>query len=810
MIAATDPEDQNPVLLPGSRDWDFGYALAVRLADTEPFPTLGQVGPVVEVDGPERFARTILRIPVQSSALAGIDESSIRVFWVAPEGAVRMVIADSGYASGLGYVWAAVQQAGRYVAIGLPRDRVVRGLLGELTAARAATATDPTRAGLFRQRVIAPLRAMSADNLRELRAAYAADDLATRADPRAAMEAKRGRAGRIEPPDLPGGLSTAEFITRLEALGALPDGLPEEQLITNGFASIDPDPAASPPITCAEPRPPTDVVVDVFHRIPRAAPGIPATANWWMYHHDPQHTGGVTDSHIARANVANLRLRYRLLLDGPVVSVPAVVDNTIYVGVGNSRRAFQQRGGTLYAIDLLTGVTRASFTLNTPLLGGSRQGMAGIAGTPAVLGGRVYVSGLDGCLYCLDAVTLAPIWITNLRRADPLHNQPVTHAVAAEGWSSPLVVNGCVYVGFGESESNTFGFVYCVDAITGVIRWLFCTTLFPGMTDNEPNIVPRSVAGLFPMPPPYTVGPDPVFRGGSPWSSVAYDPVSNRIVVGTGNVLPQGPVPQPKYSLGVLSLDAATGRNPRFFQPTNADNYRPDDSDCDVAPGPLLYYDYVNGRRLVAIGSKNGSFFVLDADTLAPVAKRQLLPRIGGNGGFPGDTGQPIPTVDPHPPAPEGGARTENFYGIFSTAAVSYAQRRLFVGVGGFAFGIGTPGIDTPTTAFMRALDWENLTDHWPMQVGPDQVSRYFISRPPMYTTPGEAGFSSPVLVNDLVFLSTSRPGLYAFETETGLGLWSAPGFGPPIPNSFTLGPVIFGDFVIVGSANLGLLVYAL
>ncbi len=795
MTATTEPEDQNPVLLPGSSGWDLSGVLKVRGAGAESVPSLDQVGSVIEVDGPARFARTILRIPIQPSALTGIDETSVRVFRVSPAGSASAAIADSAYAPGLGYVWAAIEQPGRYVAIGLPRDPVMRGLLGELSMTRAATPPGPARASLVRERVIAPLRTLSTGELRDLRAAYAADNVATGADPKAAMGARRGRAGRVEPSDLPGGMSTAQFIARLETLAGLPEGLPEERLISGGFASIDL--AVSPPITRAEPTPPI-----------ARAPGIPATANWWMYHHDPQHTGVATDSHIARWNVANLRLRYRLPLDGPVVSVPAVVDNTVYVAIGNSRRAFQQRGGTLYAIDLLTGITRASFTFNTPLLGGSRQGMAGIACTPTVVDGRLYVSGLNGHLYCLDAVTLAPIWITDLRRADPLHHQPVTHAVAAEGWSSPLVVNGCVYIGFGESESNTFGFVYCVDALTGVVRWLFCTTLFPGMTENEPNIVPRSVAGLYPMPPPYRVGPDPAFRGGSPWSSVAYDPVSNRILVGTGNVLPQGPVPQPKYSLGVLSLDADTGRNPRFFQPTNADNYRPDDSDCDVAPGPLIYS--ANGRRLAAIGSKNGSFFVLDADTLAPVAKRQLLPRFGGNGGFPGDTGQPIPAVDPHPPDPETGRRTENFYGIFSTAAVSYAQKRLFVGVGGFAFGVGTPGIDTATTAFLRALDWEDLTDHWPMQVGPDQVSRYIVSRPPMYTTPGEAGFSAPVLVNDLVFLSTSRPGLYAFDSEMGLGVWSAPDFGPPLPNSFTLGPVVFGDFVVVGSANLGLLVYAL
>jgi outer membrane protein assembly factor BamB len=794
MSSAHDAEAMNPVLLPGSPGVELSQDLTVRRSDAAIPPlTMGDVGPIVEITGPGRFPRAILRIPLDQESLRGIDEATIRMFRRDVDFQSEMV-ADSGYAKGLDYAWAMVEQPGLYVAIGLPRDRVARGLIGELAGVRGAMS--PQAHAVLRRRVVTQLATMPLDRLNELRGALAADDAATGADPKTAFAARRGRAGRIEPPDLPGGMTLPDYLAQLGALvEAIPQGLPEERLITSGVASIDL--AASPPVTGR----------DVGPTISRA-PGIPATANWWMYHHDPQHTGVVTDSHIARANVAYLRFRYRLPLDGPVVSVPAVVDNTIYVGVGNSRRAVQQRGGTLYAIDLVTGAIRNSFTFNTPPLGGSRQGMAGIASTPAIVGGRVFVSGQDGYLYCLDAATLIPVWITNLRHADPLHNQPVTHQVAAEGWSSPLVVNGRVYVGFGESESNTFGFVYCLDALTGTVLWLFCTTVFPGMAENEPNIVPRSVAGLNPMPPPFRVGPDPQFRGGSPWSSCAYDPVSDRIVVGTGNVLPQGPVPQPRYSLGVLSLDASTGRNPRFFQPANADNYRPDDSDCDVPPGPLLYR--VGDRRLLAIGSKNGSFFVLDADTLTPVARRQLLPRIGGNGGFPGDTGQPIPAVDPHPPDPEEGQRTENFYGIFSTAAVSYPLKRLFVGVGGFAFGVGTPGIDSPTTAFMRALDWENLTDQWQTQIGSDQVTRYVVPQPPMYTTPGEAGFSSPVLVNDLVFISTSRPGLYAFDQETGLALWSAQGFGPPVPNSFTLGPVVFGDYVVVGSANLGLTTYSL
>jgi len=89
-------------------------------------------------------------------------------------------------------------------------------------------------------------------------------------------------------------------------------------------------------------------------------------------------------------------------------------------------------------------------------------------------------------------------------------------------------------------------------------------------------------------------------------------------------------------------------------------------------------------------------------------------------------------------------------------------------------------------------------------------VSRYVNGTPPLYATEGEAGFSSPVVVNDVVLASTSLPGLYAFDAATGTPLWAAAGLGPPIPNSYTLGPAVSGDVVALGSANLGLLGYSL
>src|SRR5262249_45919081 len=158
-----------------------------------------------------------------------------------------------------------------------------------------------------------------------------------------------------------------------------------------------------------------------------------------------EHTGLASGpSNIASTTAGRLRLRVTVPLDGPVISVPVVAGGKVYVGTGNSTTAANHSGGTLYRIDLATGAVEKTFTFNTPTTprpGGSRQGYAGIGASPAVVDTRVYLSGLDGKLYCLDAATLTPLWVTDLRNIDAAHNQPVRHSVAAEGWGSPLVVD---------------------------------------------------------------------------------------------------------------------------------------------------------------------------------------------------------------------------------------------------------------------------------------------------------------------------------------------------------------------------------
>jgi outer membrane protein assembly factor BamB len=512
--------------------------------------------------------------------------------------------------------------------------------------------------------------------------------------------------------------------------------------------------------------------------------------NWPMYHHDPQHTGLATCSDITSSNVGTLIQAYpAILLNGDVISAPAVADGKIYVG--SSVPGAGQGGGTLYRIDVATGAIEDQFSFVTPAGQGSEQGETGIGCTPAVTGGNVYFSGLDGNIRCVNASTFQLLWTTDLRHPDLARNQPVSNP-AAETWTSPLVVNGRVYVGagVGEPDPGAFGFIYCLDAGSGDVIWLFCTNQFTANTDNQPNMVPGSTVGGA-IPPGYhgfTIGPEPLSRGASVWSSCAYHAGLNRIFVCTGNPDPDSPLPNTRYSSGIIAVDASNGTFHGFFQPTQAESYRPNDTDVDFGGSPALYTR--SGQDVVAFAGKNGAAFLLDPATMNKLAFRQLLPTFAN--------GNPIPAVDAHT------GPGENKSGVFGTPTVDPAWGHVYFGLGGYE------GVDKPTTPFMRVCYWDSdtLADAWPVVVGADTITRYSTAQPPMYTTT-EAGLSSPVVVNDVVFVSTSAPALYAFSSANGIPLWTAPGFPQHPGNTFSLGPAVYGDSVVIGAGS-EILVYRL
>ena len=553
-----------------------------------------------------------------------------------------------------------------------------------------------------------------------------------------------------------------------------------------------------------------------------------STSNWWMFHGDPAHTGYVADSNITSKNVGqSLKLLRSVQLRGSVLSTPAVVDGFVYVGTANSHDAVGANGGSFFKINLETGDTK-EFTWNISRPEGDTHGFTGMGCTPAVANGKVYFTAFNGKLYCLDQETLEPVWITDLRYADPLHNQPVTNVMGTdqgnaqvEGWSSPLVVNGKVYTGIGEGENPfAYSFVYCLDAETGNVLWMFCTCKFQQDKDNQPNVLPAELLNNAPLPAPFSAYDGvPFVKGCSVWAAIAYDKDLDRLYCSTGNPQPDGALPTDGYSNGILALDASSGQFKGFRQFPADSSYRVSDSDIDVGGSATIFTR--NGQKVVGIGCKNGAYMILDAQTLelVIVPSRQMLPRYN-NGGQ-------IPTVDPHgddvatnpnprrtneesnAPAPpkDPNYTTENYSGTYSTAAIHPGTERLFIGIGGNNYHFLAPGIDSDTTPFMRAMDWNTLKDAWPMDQESDP-QRYLKASPPMYATAGESGISVPAVVNDVVFFATTKISLYAFDVNDGTCLWQDD-LGSPTQGfcggyGYCMGPAIWQDYVVAGALVFG------
>jgi len=547
-----------------------------------------------------------------------------------------------------------------------------------------------------------------------------------------------------------------------------------------------------------------------------------ATTNWWMFHGDAAHTGEVTDSPINSSTVATLKNTFSLNVPGSILSTPAVADGYVYVGLANataSKSVPTGIGGTMLKVNIDTGVTEASFNWSIDINERDSHGFTGMGCTPAVVSGKVYFIAFNGVLYCLNASDMSLAWSTNLRWADLPKNQPVNNVAnygqepptpQAAGWSSPCVANGKVWVGIGEGENDAlYSFVFCLDANTGNVIWIFCTNQFVAGTPNQPNVLPASMV-VGPLNPPFTTTPtQPVTLGCSVWSSPAYDPELDMLYCSTGNPVPDGELPSTGYSVGLLALKASTGAFAGFVQFPAESSYRVSDIDVDVGGAPTLYA--INGRKVVGLGCKNGSYMICDAQTIEIIAWRQMLPY--------SNDGTQIPTVDPHGPdtssdpsphvtnAESNAVKAENFHGTYSTAALCTPQQKLFIGLGGNNYHFIASGIDYQSTPFMRAMDWSSLADAWPTAGDP---AKYTKAAAAMYRNAGESGISVPAVVNDVVFMATTQVALYAFSATDGTLLWNdMVNFGGQTGGfmggyGYCLGPAIWGNYVVAGALVMG------
>jgi outer membrane protein assembly factor BamB len=171
-----------------------------------------------------------------------------------------------------------------------------------------------------------------------------------------------------------------------------------------------------------------------------------AIGGWPQYSHDPANSGFAPNE---RGPGGDIEAQWRFQTDDNVVSSPAVVDGTVYVGSDDNN---------VYALDAGDGTEQRRF-----------QTYDWVYSSPSVVNGTVYVGSDDNNVYALDAGDGTQQW-----------RFKTEHGV----YSSPAVVDGTVYV--GSHDDN----LYALDADGGAEQWRFQTD---GSVTSSPGVVDGTV-----------------------------------------------------------------------------------------------------------------------------------------------------------------------------------------------------------------------------------------------------------------------------------------------------------------------------
>lgn len=274
----------------------------------------------------------------------------------------------------------------------------------------------------------------------------------------------------------------------------------------------------------------------------------------------------------ARPQAASLVFQWQINAHSAVTDQPAAVAGVVYWGSWDGwAHATRADGRELWDHFLGRTIDRAC-----------DPQAVGVASSPAVatvvIGGRatpvVYIGGGNAQVYALNAATGAVLWT---RRMGP---SPSTFI-----WSSPIVVNGSVYIGvssFGDCPLVR-GQLAKLNAVTGALQ-----------------------ADLFTVPSGCV--------GGGIWNTPVYDASDNSIYVATGNANCLG------YSEAIVKARASDLHVLSSWTPSAAERA----GDNDFGASPTLF---TRGTQpLVGAVNKNGIFYTLDRRNLAagPVWKQRI------------------------------------------------------------------------------------------------------------------------------------------------------------------------------------------
>jgi PQQ-dependent dehydrogenase (methanol/ethanol family) len=319
----------------------------------------------------------------------------------------------------------------------------------------------------------------------------------------------------------------------------------------------------------------------------------PAPDQWYLnggnYH--GEHFSSLAE--INDRNVAGLGLDWSIDLPAPngIAATPIVTDGVIYLsGPFSIVWAIDASdGGLLWTFDPKVVLTEAN-----DWTGRVNRGVA-------VWGDRVLVTVSDCRLIGLDRASGHPAW--SQLTCDPELGYSISDA--------PHVGGGKVFVGNAGSEQSkrNRGYVSAYDAATGEFLWRFYTV--PSHRPEENTTAAMKMA--------YESWSGDALEkfggGGSNWNEMTYDPETDLLYFGTGGALPyvhelRSPGGGDNlFTSSVVAVHAATGEYAWHYQTVPQDSW-----EYNATMNIVLADLEIDGqpRKTLLIAPKNGFFYVLD------------------------------------------------------------------------------------------------------------------------------------------------------------------------------------------------------
>ena len=470
-------------------------------------------------------------------------------------------------------------------------------------------------------------------------------------------------------------------------------------------------------------------------------------------------------------NATELGLDWSLNLPSPdgIAATPLVVDGTIYLS-----GAFSM----IYAVNASDGKLLWSYDPK-PVITESNNWTGRVNRGVAMWGDTVLVTVSDCRLLGLDRNSGELRW--SQLTCDPKMGYSITDA--------PHVGGGMVFVGNAGSEKGVRnrGYISAYEAETGTFLWRFYIV---------PSHIPEeNTSDVMKMAYQTWTGDalDKFGGGGSNWNEMTYDPESGLLFFGTAGALPyvyEKRSPQGGDNLftsSVVAVHARTGEYAWHYQTVPQDSW-----EYNATMNLVLADLPINGenRKTVMIAPKNGFFYVLDRNSGELLSANNYV-KVNWATHIDMETGRPV--LDPEGmfwKAPPGTKVNiwPNMWGSHSAQPMAYnPQTRL----------VYLPAINVPSV-----VTWEGNGDYSDTMAvyeevdGKPHIPGMLIAWDPVsqsekWSVPHDVAFNGGILTTagNLVFQGDADGVFSAYRATDGERLWSI-ATGSAIsaaPVSFTL-----------------------